>query len=115
VGETDVSATYLGAGARVLGRWSHFASGPFLEVGLETLRAHGIAKDKRRGAAELTAPTTTLGLQVRFSAHENLELCASGSGELWLTRERLELLGTPTVDSGRIRGNVGISAIFLFR
>jgi len=115
VGQTDVSATYLGAGARVLRRWSRLAAGPFVEVGLETLRARGIAKDKRRGAAELTAPTTTLGLQIRFRAHENLELCASGSGELWLTRERLELLGTPTVDSGRIRASLGISAIFLFR
>lgn len=115
VGETDVSSTYIGAGARVLRRWSRLAAGPFAEVGLETLRARGIAKDKRRGARELTAPTTTLGLQVRYRAHENLELCASGGGELWLTRERLELLGTPTVDFGRIRPGLGISAIFLFR
>jgi len=115
VGETDVSSTYIGAGARALLRSSRFASGPFLEVGMETLRARGIAKDKRTGAAELTAPTATLGLQARLSALENFELCASGGGELWLTRERLELLGTPTVDFGRIRATLGISAIFVFR
>lgn len=115
VGETDVSSTYIGAGARALGRWSRWAAGPFAELGLETLRARGIAKDKRQGARELTAPTTTLGLQIRYRVHENLELGASGSGELWLTRERLELLDTPTVDFGRVRANLGIAAIFLFR
>ncbi len=113
-GRVEVSTTFIGVGSRVLWRAAPFAIGPYLEAGVDVLRARGTTADQRLGSAELLVPSALFGCDLRLDLAPRIELRASAGPQILYVRERLALEAQPVLDFGRVHGTASLSGLFVF-
>jgi hypothetical protein len=113
-GQVDADSTFVGLGARALWRLPPFALGPYLEAGVDVLRARGATSDKRHGQSELLSPTAALGCDLRLRFTPHFELRASAGPQVLFVHERLQLQGKQVLDVGALHATGTLSGLFVF-